>query len=174
MTAEAPLPVPARPDDGAARTAAVTGLLLEQRFDADTLYLLRAAVLAHATAAGIPEHRATDVVLTVHELAANAVRHGAGTGTLSMYAEPGILRCQVEDGDAASRDDSRHGLAGERAADGGAWPWPYRKGHGLWLVREVADQFSIVPWRDGFQATAVFTLPATQAAPCTADRHEQL
>jgi anti-sigma regulatory factor (Ser/Thr protein kinase) len=174
MTAEAPLPVPARPDDGAARTAAVARLLLEQRFDADTLYLLRAAVLAHATAAGIPEHRATDVVLAAHELAANAVRHGAGAGMLSMRAGPGILRCQVEDADAASRDGSRHGLEGERAAGGGAWPWPYREGHGLWLVREVADQFSIVPWRDGFQATAVFTLPATQAAPCTADRHELL
>lgn len=172
--ADAPLPNPVRPDDGAARSTVAARVLFEQTFDANTLYLLRAAVLAYATAAGMPEHRATDVVLAVHELAANAVRHGAGTGRLLMRAEPGIWRCQVEDAGVASRDRSRHGSEGKRAADGGAWPWPYRKGHGLWLVREVADQLSIVPWRDGFQATALFTLPATQAADRTAAGHKQL
>ena len=49
---------------------------------------LREAVLAHATAAGMPEARAADVMLVVHELAANAVRHGAGASHLRMWAGP--------------------------------------------------------------------------------------
>jgi anti-sigma regulatory factor (Ser/Thr protein kinase) len=175
MTADDPLSNPAWPDDDAARTAAAAGLLLlEQTFDADSLYLLRAAALAHATAAGMPDYRAADVMLAVHELAANAVRHGGGTARLSMYAAPGAWRCQVDDADAVDRDGSAHGREGGRAGDDSAWPWPYRKGHGLWLVREVADQLSVARWRDGSRVTAVFVLPATEADVCTAEGREQL
>jgi anti-sigma regulatory factor (Ser/Thr protein kinase) len=62
------------------------GGLLDHRFDARGLPLLRAVVLAHAVEAGMPESRARDVMLAAHELAANAVRHGAGTGRLQMRA----------------------------------------------------------------------------------------
>ena len=78
MTAEAPLADPPRPG----RDAAPGGVLLDQRFEANTLYQLRAAVLAHAVQAGLPEHHASEVMLAVHELAANTVRHGAGAGRL--------------------------------------------------------------------------------------------
>lgn len=110
MTADDPPSNRARPGDGAGPAAAVAGSpLLEQTFDAETLYQLRAAVLAYATTAGMPEYRAVDVMLAVHELAANAVRHGAGTGRLRLYAEPGVLRCQVQDAGAAGRGGSRNG-----------------------------------------------------------------
>jgi anti-sigma regulatory factor (Ser/Thr protein kinase) len=102
-------------------------------------------------------------MLAVHELAANAVRHGAGRGRLSMSAEAGALRCRIQDAGQAAREGYRPGRPGGRAADDDAWLWPYRKDHGLWLAREVADQLSIVRWRDGCQVTAVFILPATQA-----------
>ena len=46
--------------------------MLDQEFTAGTLHILREAVLVHATAAGLPEARAADVMLAVHELAANA------------------------------------------------------------------------------------------------------
>jgi serine/threonine-protein kinase RsbW len=112
--------------------------VLDQRFDAGTLHLLRTAVLAHAVAAGMPESRAGDVVIATHELAANAVRHGAGR--LRMQAEAGALRSQVE-------DDGKSGFsgpAGAGAVDGHeidrADGWPYLPGHGLWLVRQVASQ----------------------------------
>lgn len=36
------------------------------------------------------------------------------------------------------------------------------EGHGLWLVRQVADQFSIAPWHGGYQVTALFALPASR------------
>ena len=43
--------------------------------------------------------RAADVVLALHELAANAVRHGAGAGRLRIWPRAAAWLCQVEDGD---------------------------------------------------------------------------
>jgi anti-sigma regulatory factor (Ser/Thr protein kinase) len=147
MTAEAPLADPPRPSGDAS-----TGLLLDQRFDAGTLHQLRAAVLAHAARAGLPEDRVGDVMIAVHELAANTVRHGPGTGRLLICTVPGALRCQVLDPGAASPDGSADGT------EDGPPPWPSPDGHGLWLVRKVADQFSIVPRHGGYCITAQFTL----------------
>jgi anti-sigma regulatory factor (Ser/Thr protein kinase) len=114
---------------------------------------MRAAALAHAVAAGMPEARAGDVVTVVHELAGNAVRHGAGRGRLRMWSQDGILRCMVEDG-------PRPGVAGDNG-DGGrnaAAGWPYQHGHGLWLVRLLAHQVSIVSGPGGTRAAAWFAL----------------
>ena len=55
-------------------------VVFDERFDAATLHLLRERVAACAAVAGVPEDRAVDVILAVHELAANAVTHGAGSG----------------------------------------------------------------------------------------------
>jgi anti-sigma regulatory factor (Ser/Thr protein kinase) len=60
--------------------------VLEQAFDGDSLYALRSAVATHAAEAGVPRQRVYDVVTAVHELAANAVRHGAGRGRLRLWA----------------------------------------------------------------------------------------
>jgi anti-sigma regulatory factor (Ser/Thr protein kinase) len=114
MTAEAPLADPPR----LGASAALVSLLLDQRFDVNTLYQLRAAVLAHAVRAGVPEHRASDVVLAVHELAANTVRHGAGAGRLLIRARPGMLQCQILD----AGTPSRNGHAGDTRHDPPAWP----------------------------------------------------
>src|SRR5580658_7633829 len=59
--------------------------VIDQVFDAGSLYALRSAVAAHAADAGLPEGRIEDLVLAVHELAANAVRHGAGQGRLRAW-----------------------------------------------------------------------------------------
>lgn len=139
MSAEVPLAGPALPAGAAA------GVVMDQRFDAGTLHLLRAAVLAVAVAAGMPGVRAGDVMLAAHELAANAVQHGAGTGQLLMWSGRGALRMQVRDGRAA----------GGTGPDG----WPYQPGHGLHLVRQVTDQMSVLSGPDWSVVTAVFTLP---------------
>ena len=84
--------------------------LVEQAFDSGSLYVLRAAVAAHAAAAGLSHSRVYGVVLTVHELAANAVRHGAGRGQLRLWADAGFLYCQVsDDGPGRSGDQHRRG-----------------------------------------------------------------
>ena len=69
--------------------------VLDLAFDSGTLDALRAGVKAHACAAGLPGARAEDVVLAVHELAANAVGHGAGAGRLRIWKLAGSLQCQV-------------------------------------------------------------------------------
>jgi anti-sigma regulatory factor (Ser/Thr protein kinase) len=110
----------------------------DERFDAATLHLLRERVAACAAAVGMPEDRAMYVTLAVHELAANAVRHGAGSGRLLIHAAGGALRCQVSD------------------AGPGTGPWPLRQGHGLWIVETVADQVTASCGPHGSQVTAVF------------------
>jgi anti-sigma regulatory factor (Ser/Thr protein kinase) len=113
-------------------------VVFDERFDASTLHLLRERVAACAAAAGMPDERAMDVMLAVHELAANAVRHGAGAGRLLVRVAAGVLRCQVSD------------------AGPGASPWPLRQGHGLWIVRAVADEVTAYSGPQGSQVTAMF------------------
>jgi anti-sigma regulatory factor (Ser/Thr protein kinase) len=113
-------------------------VVFDERFDASTLHLLRERVAACLAAAGMPEGRAADVVLAVHELAANAVRHGAGAGRLMMRAAAGALRCQVSD------------------AGPGTGPWPLQQGHGLWIVRAVAGEVTASSGPQGSRVTAVF------------------
>ena len=114
------------------------GTVLDERFDAGALHLLRERVAACAAAAGMRADRAMEVTLAVHELAANAVRHGAGAGRLLVRAAGGALRCQVSD------------------AGPGTGPWPLRQGHGLWIVQAVADQVTVSSGPHGSQVTAVF------------------
>jgi anti-sigma regulatory factor (Ser/Thr protein kinase) len=113
-------------------------VVFDESFDASTLHLLRERVAACAVAAGMREERASDVTLAVHELAVNAVRHGAGAGRLLMRAAGGALRCLVSD------------------AGPGAAPWPVEQGHGLWIVRAVAGQVTVSSGPHGSQVTAVF------------------
>src|ERR1700759_5739791 len=70
---------------------------LDQAFDSDSLYSLRAAVAAHGSQAGLSDGRTRDLVLAVHELAANAVRHGAGQRRLRLWAADDAVRCEVTD-----------------------------------------------------------------------------
>jgi anti-sigma regulatory factor (Ser/Thr protein kinase) len=126
---------------------------LDQRFDAGTLSQVRAAALAHAVSAGMADVRAADVMMAVHELAANVVRHGTGSGQLRMHIADGALRCTVHDGDKAART----------VADAGRWRC--QPGHGLWLVREVADQVTVIHWPGGSQVTLAFMLPGRGESP---------
>jgi anti-sigma regulatory factor (Ser/Thr protein kinase) len=125
-------------------------MALDEAFDVNTLHELRKAVLAEATAAGMPDGRAMEVVLAVHELAANAVRHGGGTGRARVHVVAGGLRCQVSDPGKGSAD-------GDPSA---ARRWPVRPGHGLWLVRNTADHLTVAAGPCGSLVTVVFALPA--------------
>jgi anti-sigma regulatory factor (Ser/Thr protein kinase) len=155
---------PGGPDrrSGPARgTAGTAPPVLDLAFDSGTLSLLRAEVQARADQAGFPAARATDVVLALHELAANAVRHGAGTGRLRIWRRAGAWLCQVEDGDPLPSGDpaatsDTPGLAVMSV-------WQAVPGHGLWVVRQVADQLQVRSGPDGTRATATFGLPAGPA-----------
>jgi anti-sigma regulatory factor (Ser/Thr protein kinase) len=124
---------------------------LDQQFDSDTLSELRRAVLTEATALGMPGGRAVEVVLAVHELAANAVVHGGGAGWARMRVVAGELQCEVSDQGAGGIDDE--------VSTGVEQSWPFRPGRGLWIARNVADRFSMAPFAGGSQVTVVFMLP---------------
>jgi anti-sigma regulatory factor (Ser/Thr protein kinase) len=142
-------------DDGGAT------LIFDAIFDSDTLQALRARVQAHASRVGLPDHRVEDLVLAIHELAANAVRHGAGAGRLRIWDLAGVLRCQVDDGPRASDDQAAPGAAqrddGMRSLYRPGVPssWPTEPGHGLWVVQQVADQLQVMSGPRG--TTAAFT-----------------
>jgi len=151
MAGDSPLAGSGGPASGGAADRVKTGIDL--RFGSVTLPQLRAEVLACARLAGMPEERAGDVVLAVHELAANAIRHGAGEGRLRIWNLSGELRCQVDDGDPlapGAADAMSRALIGS---------WPDRPGHGLWVVRQVADQMQILSGPRGTRAIITFALP---------------
>jgi anti-sigma regulatory factor (Ser/Thr protein kinase) len=131
---------PAGRSDGAAP-------VVDLAFDSGTLNVLREEVHARACQAGMSEGRAGDVVLAVHELAANAIRHGAGAGRLRIWSLPGALHCQVDDGAPPA--------SGACSLNS----WQAHRGHGLWVTGQVADQMEVLSGPDGTRATVVFDLP---------------
>lgn len=151
----APPPQSAAPPHGAP--------ILDQAFDAGSLYALRAAVAAHATQAGLAPGRADDLVIAVHELAANAVRHGAGHGRLRVWRSDQALRCEITDDGLPDAQDPARAKAPE---------WRTEPGHGLSLVRQVADHTSLRSGRDGTSATISFAL-AAPGPPFRLDRHDR-
>ena len=115
---------------------------LDQAFDGDSLYALRAAVAAHGSQAGLSDARTRDLVLAVHELAANAVRHGAGQGRLRLWAARDAVRCEVTDEGTPGEPDAAR--------------WQAEPGHGLWLVRRIADSASVQSGASGTVAAVIF------------------
>ncbi len=142
--------------------------MLDREFDTDALAGLREAVLGYATASGMPEDRAIDVMLAVHELAANAVCHGAGHGRLRMDVTASTLHSEVSDPGLSSRNGRAPDGTGGQAP--GAVPWPVEQGHGLWLVRKAADHLRVTCGPHGSLVTVVFTLPAAAVPPLQARR----
>jgi anti-sigma regulatory factor (Ser/Thr protein kinase) len=124
-------------------------LVVDLPFDAGTLPAVRAKARDQARRVGFPDSRTADLVLAVHELAANAVSHGAGAGRLRIWELPGALHCQVDDGDPLASGDP-------------AGPWPAAPGHGLWVVQQAADQMHLIADPHGTRATAIFGLPPSQ------------
>jgi anti-sigma regulatory factor (Ser/Thr protein kinase)/anti-anti-sigma regulatory factor len=134
-------------------------LILDQAFDEDSLYALRAAVAAHATQAGLAPGRSDDLVIAVHELAANAVRHGAGHGRLRVWKSDRALLCEISD----------DGIP-QPAGTGDAAQWRTEPGHGLSLVRQVADQATLHSGPSGTLATISFALDGP-GPPFRLDQH---
>ncbi len=152
---------PLRPDNDTA-----AGVLVRE-FDAGALAGLREAVLGYATACGMPEDRAIDVMFAIHELAANAVCHGPGHGWVKLHVAVGNLHCEVSDPGTFSRA----GGAGPQTPDvPGPMPWPVEQSHGLWLVHATADHVRVTSGPHGSLISVVFTLPTVAAPPAQARR----
>lgn len=89
---------------------------------------MREFVARQAEDADMSLARRDDLVLAVHEIATNSVRHGGGAGTLRVWHEPGELICEVRD--AGHIDDP---LVDRRRPGGRPG------GYGLWLANRLCD-----------------------------------
>lgn len=100
----------------------------ELTFEAATLPLVRAMV-ARWGGDSLSAGPAADLALAVHEVAANSVRHGGGTGQLRCWRQEDTLVCEVRD---AGRIEAA--LAGREIP-----PLDNEFGRGLWLANQLCD-----------------------------------
>ena len=105
----------------------------ELAFGDGPLGALRWFVARRGAEAGLGGTRLSDLVLAVHELATNSLRHGGGRGRLRVWREPDALVCEVS-------DSGRIGdpLVGRERPLGAQ-----RDGRGLWLVNQLCDLVQI-------------------------------
>jgi anti-sigma regulatory factor (Ser/Thr protein kinase) len=116
--------------------------------DATTLAELRAHVRSHAVAAALDERLVDDLVIGVHELACNSIKHGGGHGIVGVWRSPDAVVCEVRD---SGEFDAP--LAGRRAPD----PLlPH--GRGLWLANQLCDLVQLRTGADGTVARVYMSL----------------
>jgi anti-sigma regulatory factor (Ser/Thr protein kinase) len=99
------------------------------RFDCSTLAAVRAATAKQVLGAGLSTADTDDLVLAVDEVAANAVRHGGGGGTLWLWHEEEVIAAQIHDSGHLSDP-----LAGRLPP-----PPASPDGHGLVVVNLLCD-----------------------------------
>ncbi len=93
------------------------------------LAAVRTVVYRYAKQAGLPEHRAIDLVLAVSEVAANTVRHAKSPGSLKIWHDTQEIICQIHD----------EGIIHDTPAGLRKPSMDAMGGHGLWIVRQVCD-----------------------------------
>jgi anti-sigma regulatory factor (Ser/Thr protein kinase) len=127
-------------------------IALDQQFDRDGLYTLRAAVAAHASHLGAAAERVAHLVIVVSELASNAVRHGGGTGRLRLWRADDGIRCEVRDTGPGLTDPNVAGTTPPSVLAVG--------GRGLWIVRRLSAAVRIDS--GGYGTTVTATVPLTR------------
>lgn len=93
--------------------------------------------------AGMPQDRREDVILVVHELVTNGLRHGQPPVSVRVWVSQGGLVCAVTDR-GPGFDDPFAGYVrggGERLPEGR---------FGLWLARQLCDELVTARTREGF------------------------
>jgi anti-sigma regulatory factor (Ser/Thr protein kinase) len=124
------IPLPPPPDTAVRLTYA----------SAVDLPALRTRVAAYATVRGLEAGKIAELVLAVNELAANTIDHTAtGHGVLSMWTEPGMLVCQIDD-EGRLTDPMAGRVPPDRRSS---------RGRGLLLVQQVVDLLRIHTRPDG-------------------------
>ena len=114
----------------AAPLAEPPAVTLEHEITHESLADLRHLTAAAGERAGLAPERVHDLVLSVHEIATNSVRHGGGRGVLRVWREPDALICEVRDSGRIAQQP----LVGRvRPALGQTGGW------GLWLANQLCD-----------------------------------
>ena len=114
-------------------------LEFEQPTDLDRV---RAFAAERAASHGLSRGRAADLVLAVHEAAANTVTHAGGPGSLRIWSDESTLICELRD--RGRIDDPLVGRV--RPSD------DLDDGRGVWLIHQLADLAQI---RSGASGTTI-------------------
>ncbi|MGI5287431.1 anti-sigma factor RsbA family regulatory protein [Nonomuraea polychroma] len=100
------------------------------RFTGRELRRLRQSVGEYARAAGMDRNQITSLVISVSEIAANSIEHGAGYGTITTWAGDGELVCEIADPGGALDDPLPGYIPPEPESP---------RGYGLWISRQLCD-----------------------------------
>ena len=103
---------------------------LEHEITHESLVDLRHLTTAAAERAGLAPQRVHDLVLSVHEISTNSVRHGGGRGVLRVWREPEALICEVRDSGRIAQQPLV-GRVRPSLSQSGGW--------GLWLANQLCD-----------------------------------
>lgn len=112
---------------------------------------LHGEVKAFATAVGMTRDRGEDLVMAVHEVAINGLRHGRPPVTVRLWATLGRIQCAVTDRGPGTQDP----FAGYVRGGGDALP---EGRFGLWLARELCDEVLMRRTSEGFTTRLVVDL----------------
>jgi anti-sigma regulatory factor (Ser/Thr protein kinase) len=114
---------------------------------------VRALVRSKAREAGLPDGRASDLVLAVSEVAANTLRHTRSGGTLTVWHDRKEVSCEIRDEGIIT--DPRAGQVKPGLDAPG--------GHGLWLVYQLCDRVELTSGPAGTAIRMHMTLPPLAA-----------
>jgi anti-sigma regulatory factor (Ser/Thr protein kinase) len=106
-----------------------SGISFDFVFQAESLRGLRALVLSEATAAGMGNSRAADIVTAVNEVASNSLRHAGGWGVLRVWQMEDAFVCEVSDD--GHIDEPLIGRMRPQVGDSA--------GRGLWMVNQLCE-----------------------------------
>lgn len=118
------------------------GDLWEIPFASEDLYELRQLLVAWALREAMGVEAADELVLSVHEIATNSIRHGGGAGMLRLWRTSESLVCEVQDAGRIADPAIGRVAPGASAAES----------RGVWIARQLCD---LVQIRSGASGTQV-------------------
>jgi|SRR5581483_2306174 len=117
------------------------GDVWEIPFSGEDLYELRQLVAAWASKEALGTEPTEELVLAVHEIATNSIRHGGGVGMLRLWRTGDELICEVQDA-GYIRDRSVARRQPSRVASAS---------RGLWITEQICDLVEISTSPQGSQ-----------------------
>jgi anti-sigma regulatory factor (Ser/Thr protein kinase) len=128
-----------------------TRCLESMTFRIGQLALVRSLAEARASQFGLTESQLDDLVLAVHEIAANSVRHGGGQGRFRLWRDGRSLVAEISD-----RGSITDPLAGRERPGASS-----ERGRGLWIANQVCDLVQIRTYPTGSVVRLFISLAAT-------------
>ena len=125
----------------------------ELAFDLSRLVDVRRSVADAARQAHLDDDRAQDLIVAVHEVAANSVRHGGGTGVLRTWNGGAGVTCEIRDAGVITEPLAGR-LRPRHAANGG---------NGMWLANQLCDLVQVRSSQAGTVVRLLVRAPSRRA-----------